>query len=87
VNFMGKHGCSKRPPSLFNKDGSMRSGGTKSTFVKALKEETKVSSSPSLPPEERKTAVVMGAMYVIRQWSFHKGDIQCDWKAIPPYML
>jgi len=48
---------------LFNEDGSMRAAGTKSTLVKALKEETKVSSSPSLPPEERKTAVVVDAMY------------------------
>jgi len=74
VNFIGKHECSKRPQSLFNEDGSMRSAGTKSTFVKALKEETKVSSSPSLPPEERKTAVVVDAMYAIRRWSFHKEE-------------
>ena len=33
-----------------------------------------MSSSPSLPPEERKTAVVVDAMYAIRQWSFHKEE-------------
>ena len=85
MNFIGKHECSKRPPYLFNEDRSMRSAGTKSTLVKALKEEIKVSSSPSLPPEERKTAVVVDAMYAIRHLVFlQRGDIQCDWKALPP---
>ena len=37
----------------------MRAAGTKSSLVKALKEETKVNSVPYLPQEERKTAVVV----------------------------
>ena len=48
VNFIGKHECSKVPPSLFNEDGTMRAAGTKSSLVKILKEETEVTTSDLL---------------------------------------
>ena len=43
----------------------MRAAGTKSSLMKALKEETKVNIVPYLPQEERKTAVVVDAMHNI----------------------
>ncbi len=74
VNFIGTHECSKQPPSLFSDDGTMRAPGTKASLAKALKEETKVSSVPHLPQDQRKTAVVVDAMYAVRHWSFHKDE-------------
>ena len=74
VDFIGNHECSKIPQSLFNGDGTMRSAGAKANLVKTLKEETKVVSSPCLPKEHRKTAVVVDAMYAIRRWTFHKEE-------------
>lgn len=74
VNFIGNHECSKVPPSLFNEDGTMRASGTKATLVKTLKEETQVSTVSSLPNVERKTAVVVDAMYAIRHWSFQREE-------------
>ena len=52
----------------------MRAAGTKSSLVKALKKETKVNSVPHLPQEERKTAVVVDAMYNIQHWSFQRDE-------------
>jgi len=74
VDFIGNHECSKIPQSLFNGDGTMRSAGAKANLVKTLKEETKVVSSPCLPKEHRKTAVVVDAMYAIRRWTFQKEE-------------
>ena len=71
VDFIGNHECSKIPQSLFNGDGTMRSACAKANLVKTLKEETKVVSSPCLPKEHRKTAVVV---YAIRRWTFHKEE-------------
>lgn len=45
VDFISNHECSDFPPSLFQEDGSMRTG-TKASLVKILKEETKVNSIP-----------------------------------------
>lgn len=39
VNFIGNHECSNTPPSLFTKDGEMRSG-SKASLVKAIKDDT-----------------------------------------------
>ena len=73
VDFIGNHECSEYPPSLFQDDGRMRTG-TKSSLVKILKEDTKVTSTHALPPNDRKTAVVIDAMSAIRHWSFHQGE-------------
>jgi hypothetical protein len=48
--------------------------GTKASLVKALKEEAQVNVVPDLPQCERKTAVVVDAMFTIRHWSFQKDD-------------
>ena len=74
VNFIGKHECSKVPPSLFNEDGTMRAAGTKSSPVKILKEETEVTTSDLLPQGDWKTAVVVDAMHAIRRWSFKTNE-------------
>jgi len=74
VDFIGNHECSKIPQSLFSGDETMRSAGAKANLFKTLKEDTKVVSSPCLPKEHRKTAVVVDAMYPIRRWSFHKEE-------------
>ena len=73
VGFIGNHKCSVVPLSLFQEDGRMRTG-TKASLVKVLKEETKVACIPDLPTEDRKTAVVIDAMYAMRHWSFLKGE-------------
>ena len=73
VDFIGNHECSDLPPSHFQEDGGMRTG-TKASLVKILKEETKVTSIPDLPQNDKKTAIVVDAMCAIRQWSFHKGE-------------
>lgn len=73
VDYIGQHECSKFPPSLFQDDGSMRVG-TKASIVKAVIEETGVSTSSELPQVDRKTAVVVDAMYAIRRWSLKKGE-------------
>jgi len=70
VNFIGKHECSKVPPSLFNDDGTMRAAGTKSSLMTILKEETEVTTSDFLPQGDWKTAVVVDVMHTIRHWSF-----------------
>ena len=72
-DFIGKHECSDYPPSLFQEDGSMRSG-TKSSLLKVLKEETGISPHQNLPEDDESTAVVVDAMGSIRRWSFHKGE-------------
>ena len=72
ADFIGNHECSDLPPSLFQEDGNMRTG-TKSSLVKVLKEETKVSTT-DLPKDCRKTAVVVDAMCAIRHWSFRRGE-------------
>ncbi len=74
VDFIGNHECSDFPPSLFQEDGSMRTG-TKASLVKILKEETKVNSIPNLLQDGKKTAVVVDAMCAIRHWSFQKGEL------------
>ena len=74
VDFIGNHECSKIPQSLFSGDETMRSAGAKANLFKTLKEDTKVVSSPCLPKEHRKTAVVVDAMYPIPRWSFHKEE-------------
>ena len=58
----------------FNKDGTMRSAGTKVSPIKTLKEKTKVVSVPDLQREKRKTAVVVDDMYAVRFWSFHTDE-------------
>ena len=42
--------------------------------MKVLKEHTKVTIIQELPKDERKTSVVIDAMYAIRHWSFQKGE-------------
>ena len=74
IDFIGDHECSKMAPSLFKENGEMRVAGTKTCLVKVVKEKTKVQSYPDLTQNEGKTAVIVDAMYVIRQWSFHKDD-------------
>ena len=73
VDFIGNHECSVYPPSLFHEDGTMRRG-TKSSLVKALKEETKIQCRDNVPDKGQKTAVVVDAMNAIRRWSFQKGE-------------
>ena len=72
-NFIGNHECSDFPSSLFQEDSRMRTG-TKASLVKVLKEHTKVTIIQELPKDERKTSVVIDAMYAIRHWSFQKGE-------------
>lgn len=74
VCFIGNHECSEFPPSLFQEDGSMRTG-TKASLLKILKEETKVNSIPNLLQDGKKTAVVVYAMCAIQYWSFQKGEL------------
>ena len=74
VNFIGNHECSKTPPSLFNEDGTMRAAGTNVSPVKVIREETGVSAVPNQPQHNLKTAVVVGAMYAVRRWYFHKDE-------------
>lgn len=73
VNFIGNHECSKTPPSLFTEDGEMRSG-SKASLVKAITDDTGIQVLTCLPSTNKQTAVVVDAMYVIRQWSFKKGE-------------
>ena len=49
VNFIGNHGCSNTPASLFNENGTTRATGTKARLVKVLREETCVTAVPNLP--------------------------------------
>ena len=56
----------------------MRAAGTKSSLVKILKEETKVTTSDLLPQGDWKTAVVVDGMHAIRRWSFKKNEIFGD---------
>ena len=72
VQYVGNHECSNTPQSLFDDDGAMRSTGNKANLVKAIKEETKVCSLEAISNIERKTAVVVDAMYMIRRLSFQK---------------
>ena len=72
-DFIGKHECSDFPPSRFEEDGKMRSG-TKANLLKVLKEETKVTTTPQLPEDDSRVSVVVDAMYLIRCWSFLKGE-------------
>jgi len=44
LDYIGRHECSKKPPSLFEDDGHMRTG-TKSTLVRVLREDTGVHST------------------------------------------
>jgi len=74
INFIGKQECSKVPPFLFNEDKTIRAACTKSSLVKILKEETKVTTSDLLPQGDCKTAVVVDAMHAIRRWSFKKNE-------------
>jgi hypothetical protein len=53
------------PPSLFDESSAMKKSGTKADLVKALTEED---TGP------RRTAVIVDAMFAIRQWSFQKDD-------------
>ncbi|KAJ3604062.1 hypothetical protein NHX12_028803 [Muraenolepis orangiensis] len=71
VDFIGNQECSDFPPSLFQEDGSMRTG-TKTNLMKILIEETRVTSIPDLPQDDKKTAVVIDALCAIQHWSFHK---------------
>ena len=76
MNFIGNHGCSKTPASLFNDNGTMRAAGTKACLVKVLREETCVTAVPNLPHQNLKTAVC--------RWSFLKDEtaatgISADW--------
>ncbi|KAM3603902.1 uncharacterized protein V6R79_003817 [Siganus canaliculatus] len=64
VDFIGNHECSEFPPSLFQEDGSMRTG-TKASLLKILKEESKVNSIPNLLQDGKNTAVVVDAMYAM----------------------
>ena len=52
----------------------MRAGGTKSTLIKALKAETQATTVPHILHDKLQTAVVVDAMFAVRQWSFHKGE-------------
>ena len=75
MNFIGNHGCSKTPASLFNEnDGTMRAAGTKASLVKVLIEETCVTAVPNLPDQNLKTAVVVDAIYAVCRWSFFKDE-------------
>ena len=67
--YIGCHECSNVPQSLFTDDGRMRVG-TKSSLVQCIKQETKVDSVPGLPTSELKTAVIVDAMFMIRQSPF-----------------
>ena len=42
--------------------------------VHTLKEEINVVSAPDLPKEQRKTTLVVVAIYAARRWSFHKDE-------------
>lgn len=72
--YIGKHECSNYPPSLFNEDGTMRACGTKSGLVKAIKEDTGVSSCEMLPENDKAVAVVIDVMHWVRRLSFAKDD-------------
>lgn len=72
--YIGNHECSNVPPSLFEEDGTMRSTGSKANLIKTVVEETGISSSTVLPPTDRKTAVVVDAMYMIHRLSFEKDE-------------
>ena len=61
----GDHECCEFAPALFNESGSMTATGTKSSLVKAVKEETKTNSVPHVPPVDRKTTVIVDGMYSI----------------------
>ena len=74
VNFIGHHECSKTPQSLQRRRNHEVSGFTKACLIKTLKEDTKVVSVPDLPREQRKTPVVVDAMYVVRRWLFHNDE-------------
>ena len=75
MNFIGNHGCSKTPASLFNEnDGTLRAAGTKASLVKVLIEETCVTAVPNLPDQNLKTAVVVDAIYAVCRWSFFKDE-------------
>ena len=72
MNFIGNHGCSKTPASIFN--GTMRAAGTKASLVKVLREETCVTAVANLPHQNLKTAVVVDTIYAVCRWSFLKDE-------------
>ena len=74
MNFIGNHGCSKTPASLFNENGTMRAAGTKASLVKVLREETCVTAVSNLPHQNLKTAVVVDAIYAACRLSFLKDE-------------
>ncbi len=74
INLIGKHESSNFPPSLFNEDGSMRAGGTKSTLIKALKEGIQVTTVSHLSQDRAQNTCIADATLAVRQWSFHKGQ-------------
>ena len=74
MNFIGNHGCSKTPASLFHENGTMRAAGTKASLVKVLREETCVTAVPNLPHQNLKTAVVVDAIYAASRWSVLKDE-------------
>ncbi|KAJ3589116.1 hypothetical protein NHX12_009964 [Muraenolepis orangiensis] len=56
VDFIGNHECSNFPPSLFQEDGRIRTG-TKARLVKILKDDSKVTSIPDLPQDDKKNTI------------------------------
>ena len=74
MNFIGNHGCSKTPASLFHENGTIRAAGTKASLVKVLREETCVTAVPNLPHQNLKTAVVVDAIYAASRWSVLKDE-------------
>ena len=57
INFIGNHECSKTPPSLFTEDSEMQSG-SKASLVKAIKYETGIQASSSLPSSQKQTCML-----------------------------
>lgn len=74
INFIGRHEWNQLLPSLFNENGLMRAGGTKSKLIKSLKKETQVTTDFHLPKSKLKTAAVVETMFAVSQWSFNKGE-------------
>ena len=74
VNLIGNHECSNTPPSLCNEDGTMKAAGTNVCLVKVLTEETGVRAVPNLPQHSLQATVVVGAIYAVRRWFFHKDE-------------
>ena len=55
-------------------DASLRTAGTKSTLVRAFKREIQMNTVSHLLWGQLKTAMVLDAIFVICQWSFHKSE-------------